>query len=61
MPFFRCTDCGHRTESPVVIGAGDCPHCGGDVIFDLRGGRPAQKGQPGFESLRRRLLKVLRR
>jgi hypothetical protein len=24
-------------ESPVVIGAGDCPHCGGDVVFDLRG------------------------
>jgi hypothetical protein len=21
----------------VVIGAGDCPHCGGDVVFDLHG------------------------
>jgi hypothetical protein len=26
-------------ESPVVIGAGDCPRCGGDVVFDLRGER----------------------
>jgi hypothetical protein len=32
-------------ESPVVIGAGDCPHCGGDVVFDLR-------GEPGDESER---------
>ena len=37
MPRFRCTSCGRRIESPVVIGAGDCPHCGGDVIFDLHG------------------------
>jgi hypothetical protein len=21
----------------VVIGAGDCPHCGGDAVFDLHG------------------------
>jgi hypothetical protein len=35
MPKFRCTSCGRRVDSPVVIGAGDCPHCGGDVVFDL--------------------------
>jgi hypothetical protein len=37
MPRFRCTACGRRIESPVVIGAGDCPHCGGDAVFDLHG------------------------
>jgi hypothetical protein len=43
MPWFRCTNCARRTESPVVIGAGDCPHCGGDVVFDLRGGREPEE------------------
>jgi hypothetical protein len=43
MPYFRCTVCAHRIESPVVIGAGDCPHCGGDVVFDLHGGRAADE------------------
>jgi hypothetical protein len=46
MPWFRCTDCARRIESPVVIGAGDCPHCGGDVVFDLRGGHPADEPPP---------------
>jgi hypothetical protein len=42
MPHFRCTSCHRPIESPVVIGAGDCPHCGGDVVFDVhRGRRPA--------------------
>jgi DNA-directed RNA polymerase subunit RPC12/RpoP len=43
MPHFRCTACGRRIESPVVIGAGDCPHCGGDVVFDLHGERGARE------------------
>jgi hypothetical protein len=31
----------------VVIGAGDCPHCGGDVVFDLRGeARAPEPGEP---------------
>jgi DNA-directed RNA polymerase subunit RPC12/RpoP len=47
MPHFRCTACGRRMESPVVIGAGDCPHCGGDVVFDLHGEAvPEQEPQP---------------
>jgi DNA-directed RNA polymerase subunit RPC12/RpoP len=37
MPIFRCTSCERRVDSPVVIGAGDCPHCGGDVVFDIHG------------------------
>jgi hypothetical protein len=64
MPRFRCTACGRRIESPVVIGAGDCPHCGGDVVFDLHGepGSP----EPGSERAerdrkRRRRLRRLRR
>jgi DNA-directed RNA polymerase subunit RPC12/RpoP len=36
MPHFRCTACGYGCEQPTVIGAGDCPYCGGDVVFDLR-------------------------
>jgi predicted RNA-binding Zn-ribbon protein involved in translation (DUF1610 family) len=35
MPSFRCTSCERRVVSPVVIGAGDCPHCGGDVVYDI--------------------------
>jgi DNA-directed RNA polymerase subunit RPC12/RpoP len=52
MPNFRCTACGRRIESPVVIGAGDCPHCGGDVVFDLHGDAGARK--PGKRDDRNR-------
>ena len=38
MPTFRCTSCDRRVDSPVVIGAGDCPHCGGDVVYDIHAG-----------------------
>jgi hypothetical protein len=61
MPRFRCTACGRRIESPVVIGAGDCPHCGGDVVFDLHGEagapEPGEPEKPG--SKRRRPLRRL--
>jgi predicted nucleic acid-binding Zn-ribbon protein len=63
MPRFRCTNCGRRVESPVVIGAGDCPHCGGDVVFDLHGDpeTPDDPSEPdrekGGQSLLRRLLR----
>ncbi|HEX2232738.1 MAG TPA: hypothetical protein VHG69_05190 [Thermoleophilaceae bacterium] len=47
-----------------MIGAGDCPHCGGDVVFALRGeaaapepDEPADKGRPK----RRKPLRRLRR
>jgi hypothetical protein len=33
-------------DSPVVIGAGDCAHCGGDVVFDLRGEEPERREVP---------------
>jgi predicted RNA-binding Zn-ribbon protein involved in translation (DUF1610 family) len=57
MPTFRCTSCGRRLESPVVMGVGDCPHCGGDVVFDFRGGEPeGERKEPGLRSLLRRLL-----
>lgn len=36
MAHFRCTACGYGCEHPTAIGAGDCPYCGGDVMFDLR-------------------------
>jgi hypothetical protein len=36
MAHFRCIACGFGCEHPTVIGAGDCPYCGGDVVFDLR-------------------------
>jgi hypothetical protein len=32
-------------ESPVVIGAGDCPRCGGDVVFDLHPDEPERAEQ----------------
>lgn len=35
MTGYRCTHCGYGCDSPVPIGAGDCPHCAGDVIFDI--------------------------
>jgi DNA-directed RNA polymerase subunit RPC12/RpoP len=43
---FRCTACGRRVDSPVVIGAGDCPHCGGNVVFDLHGDVPEHRNEP---------------
>ena len=47
MTTFRCTTCNRRVDSPVVIGAGDCPHCGGDVVFDIHG-----EGPPGDPATR---------
>jgi DNA-directed RNA polymerase subunit RPC12/RpoP len=61
MPYFRCTACGRRTESPVVIGAGDCPHCGGDVVFDLHGDRPHEEPPPGAKRRRWPLRRLPRR
>jgi len=45
----------------VVIGAGDCPHCGGDVVFDLHGdlGAPTPQDREERESRMRRLLRRL--
>jgi DNA-directed RNA polymerase subunit RPC12/RpoP len=58
MPTFRCTHCGRRLYSATVIGAGDCPHCGGDVVFDIRAERPEPASEPegGLRGLLRRLL-----
>jgi DNA-directed RNA polymerase subunit RPC12/RpoP len=56
---FRCTACGRRVESPVVIGAGDCPHCGGDVVFDLRGESADESEQPPRRGARRTFLRRL--
>jgi hypothetical protein len=47
-------------ESLVVIGAGDCPFCGGDVVFDVHGGRE-QDEQPRPASRRSMLRETLRR
>jgi DNA-directed RNA polymerase subunit RPC12/RpoP len=58
MPRFRCTSCGRRIESAVVIGAGDCPHCGGDVIFDIHADPPPER-PPRRSPLVRALLKRL--
>jgi hypothetical protein len=45
----------------VVIGAGDCPQCGGDVVFDLHGDtgarEPEDRGER--EGRPRRLLRRL--
>ena len=35
-----------------MIGAGDCPHCGGDVVYDIHGqsgsdGAYEEAGEPG--------------
>ena len=49
MPTFRCTSCERRVESPVVIGAGDCPHCGGDVVYDIHGERALGAAREGAE------------
>jgi DNA-directed RNA polymerase subunit RPC12/RpoP len=59
MPTFRCTACGRRVESPVVIGAGDCPRCGGDVVFDLRGEPVEENDRPSRDPPRRGLLRRL--
>jgi hypothetical protein len=62
MPTFRCTACGRRVESPVVIGAGDCPRCGGDVVFDLhRDGPDEQDQRPGEGRVRALLRRLLGR
>jgi predicted RNA-binding Zn-ribbon protein involved in translation (DUF1610 family) len=65
MPHFRCTSCQRRIESPIVIGAGDCPHCGGDVVFDVDRGREERPaGEPAAPERRgwlRGLLARLRR
>jgi hypothetical protein len=64
MPTFRCTSCDWRVESPVVIGAGDCPHCGGDVVFDIHGqaGPHEEAEEPGERAGRVPLLRrILRR
>jgi hypothetical protein len=60
MPVFRCTACGRRIESPVVIGAGDCPHCGGDTVFDLHGDAGAREPEDRAKR-RRKLPRSLRR
>jgi DNA-directed RNA polymerase subunit RPC12/RpoP len=58
MPLFRCTACERRIDSPVVIGHGDCPHCGGDVVFDLHGqDAPSDEDAPAHTSFLRRLLR----
>ena len=51
-----------------MIGAGDCPHCGGDVVFDLHGDAGApEPGEPGsqprapFSKRRNRLRRLLGR
>jgi DNA-directed RNA polymerase subunit RPC12/RpoP len=61
MPTFRCTRCGRRVESPVVIGAGDCPHCGGDVVFDLHGEGPVPAEKVPRRGRARALLRRLLR
>jgi hypothetical protein len=63
MPTFRCTNCDRRIDSPVVIGAGDCPHCGGDVVFDLHGENSSRSGEGTPEKHRRGglLRRLLRR
>jgi DNA-directed RNA polymerase subunit RPC12/RpoP len=61
MPTFRCTRCERRVDSPVVIGAGDCPHCGGDVVFDIRTSAPEKPGEESPPKPRRSFLRRLRR
>jgi hypothetical protein len=67
MPTFRCTSCDRRVDSPVVIGAGDCPHCGGDVVYDIHaGGTPeaaSERAEDGSERERREplLRRIFRR
>jgi predicted RNA-binding Zn-ribbon protein involved in translation (DUF1610 family) len=62
MPHFRCTSCHRRIESPVVIGAGDCPHCGGDVVFDVERGRSERaESEPREPQRGGRLRELMRR
>jgi DNA-directed RNA polymerase subunit RPC12/RpoP len=61
MPKFRCTGCGRRVESPVVIGAGDCPRCGGDVVFDIHVEDAEVVEAPERETRGRSLLRRLLR
>ncbi|HEX2413833.1 MAG TPA: hypothetical protein VHJ37_01325 [Thermoleophilaceae bacterium] len=59
MPTFRCTRCERRVESPVVIGAGDCPYCGGDVVFDIRASGAEKSGEESPPTPRRSFLRRL--
>jgi hypothetical protein len=59
MPTFRCTDCDRRVYSAVVVGAGDCPHCGGDLVFDVHERPEPESEAPG--GLRARLRRLLGR
>jgi hypothetical protein len=67
MPTFRCTSCDRRVDSPVVIGAGDCPHCGGDVVYDIHAAgsadTPRERIDDGGERERREplLRRIFRR
>jgi hypothetical protein len=45
-------------ESPVVIGAGDCPYCGGDVVFDLHGDGKREDDAPREGRLRETLRRL---
>jgi hypothetical protein len=42
-----------------VIGAGDCPYCGGDVVFDLRRDEPLEAPRTPDAERRRGLLRRL--
>jgi hypothetical protein len=48
-------------ESPVVIGAGDCPRCGGDVVFDLHRGEAEEAAAAAPRGRARDLLRRLLR
>jgi predicted RNA-binding Zn-ribbon protein involved in translation (DUF1610 family) len=61
MPYFRCTSCHRSIESPVVIGAGDCPHCGGDVVFDVHREQQEREKVAPPEPERPRVLQELMR
>ena len=47
----------------MVIGAGDCPFCRGDVVFDVHGGREPEDPSPnaGRRDRLREALNRLRR
>jgi hypothetical protein len=32
-----CIHCADRIDSPTLLGTGDCPRCGGNVVHDLHG------------------------
>jgi hypothetical protein len=48
-------------ESPVVIGAGDCPRCGGDVVFDLHRDEAEEAADDQTPGRARNLLRRLLR